>query len=378
MNTDKYLRKIFQIVFLAISLFAIFIGRVEANAQTESLEGQVINIIEKIDNNEDGEADVQKLEVKLLSGDKEGDTVEVKNSLTNEVGGIEYEMGDRVQLELNENDETGRNYYIVGYVRKIPILVLSLIFVILAILVGQIKGLTALISLGMTFVVIFTYTLPNMYAGKSPVIISIITILFIIPITFYVAHGFNKKTSISVVGALIAISLTVMFAQVAVNATRLTGFGTDEANILNVLSRKDFDMRGLLLAGMIISSVGVLDDVTISQAGVVEKLKEVNNKLKFKELFTQSMEIGHDHIASMINTLVLVYAGASLPLLLIFVESPKSLGNVINMPFIAEEIVRMIVGSVSLILAVPVTSLIASLVYEDEIVNSNLLQRNKK
>jgi uncharacterized membrane protein len=166
-------------------------------------------------------------------------------------------------------------------------------------------------------------------------------------------------------GSFISVIVTIVFAQVAVNATKLTGLGTDESTILNVISDKNFDMRGLLLAGMLISSVGVLDDVTISQAGVVKKLKELNPKFKFRDLFMQSMEIGHDHIASMINTLVLVYAGASLPLLLIFVESSRDVVDIINQEFIAEEIVRTLVGSVGLIIAVPVTSLIASLAYEE-------------
>ena len=162
-------------------------------------------------------------------------------------------------------------------------------------------------------------------------------------------------------GTLIALIITGILSSVFVEAARLTGFASEEAGFLRV-ARQMINIKGLLLAGIIIGVLGILDDITISQSAIVFQLKEANKKLKFNELYKRAMNVGQDHISSMVNTLVLVYAGASLPLLLLFIDNPQPFFEVINYEIIADEIVRTLVGSIGLILAVPITTLIAALV----------------
>ena len=153
-------------------------------------------------------------------------------------------------------------------------------------------------------------------------------------------------------------------ANIFVEAAKLTGFASEEAGFLQVAKQGAMNMKGLLLAGIIIGVLGVLDDITISQSAIVFQLKEANEKLKFNELYKRAMNVGQDHISSMVNTLVLVYTGAALPLLLLFIDNPHPFSEIVNYEIIADEIVRTLVGSIGLILAVPITTVIASLVAE--------------
>jgi len=188
--------------------------------------------------------------------------------------------------------------------------------------------------------------------------------LFIIPITFYLSHGFNKKTTVAVGGTVIALIITGILAGIFVEAAKLTGFASEEAGFLQVAKQGLVNIKGLLLAGIIIGVLGVLDDVTVSQSAIVFQLKQANAKIKAGELYKRAMDVGKDHISSMVNTLVLVYTGAALPLLLLFIDNPHPFSEVVNYEIIADEIVRTLVGSIGLVLAVPITTLIASLTAE--------------
>jgi uncharacterized membrane protein len=165
----------------------------------------------------------------------------------------------------------------------------------------------------------------------------------------------------AVAGTLIALGITGVLASIFVQSSHLTGFASDEANYLMVARHGTIDIHGLLLAGIIIGLLGVLQDITISQAAIVYQLKDATHSIKPIELFSRAMDVGRDHIASMSNTLILVYAGVSLPLLLLFVNSPLPFSQVINFELIAEEIVRTLVASIGLIIAVPITTLLTTL-----------------
>jgi len=183
--------------------------------------------------------------------------------------------------------------------------------------------------------------------------------LLIIPLTFYLSHGFNKKTTVAVFGTLISLVLTGLLAKYFVGWARLTGFASEEAGFLQVMRPGLVSMKGLVLAGIIIGVLGVLDDITIAQAAVVEQLRQTDPNLAPEDLFWRAMRVGQDHIASMVNTLVLVYAGAALPLLLLFVDTSSPFREIINHEAIAEEIIRTLVGSIGLIAAVPITTFLA-------------------
>ncbi len=257
-------------------------------------------------------------------------------------------------------------FYVMDYYRSDSILKLFIVFVILAMLVAGWKGISSIVGMGLSFVVIFKFILPKILAGADPIFVSVLGTCLIIPISFYLSHGFCKKTTVAIAGTIISLILTGVLAGIFVNILNISGFASEEAGFLSVEMGGNINMRGILLAGIVVSALGILDDITISQASIAYQLKKANPELNWMELNRKAMEVGRDHIASMVNSLVLVYAGASLPLLLLFVNNPHPFGEVINYEIIADEIVRTMVGSIGLILAVPITTVVASLVLSDK------------
>jgi uncharacterized membrane protein len=235
-----------------------------------------------------------------------------------------------------------------------------MIFAILALIVGGKWGITSILGMAFSFLIIFKFILPQIIKGSDPVLISIIGSFFIIPVTFYLSHGFNEKTHIAIAGTLISLFITGIFASIFVDFAKLTGFASEEAAFLNFEKQGSINIKGLLLSGIIIGTLGILDDITVSQSAIVYQLKSVNKRLKLRQLFNRAMKVGHDHVSSMVNTLVLVYTGASMPLLLLFINNPRPFTEVINYEIIADEIVRTLVGSAGLILAVPITTFLAA------------------
>jgi len=303
----------------------------------------------------------QELEIKITKGDLKGDIVIVQNGGNMFIDVNQYKKGDHITLNYNLDLNGENTYFITGYVRSGSMWLLAFIFTVLAVAVGGKKGIYSLIAMTLSFVLIFAFLLPQITAGADPVFTAILASLGIIPLTFYLSHGFSKKTTISIIGTLIALIATGILSTIFVRLTHLTGIGDEEAMFLQSLEILDFNLQGLLLAGIIIGTLGVLDDVTVAQTSIVYELYDVDKTLKFKEIFMRSMQIGRDHIASMINTLILVYTGASLPLLLIFTNSRFSLSEILNYEMLTTELVRTLVGSIGLILAVPITTYIASL-----------------
>jgi uncharacterized membrane protein len=178
--------------------------------------------------------------------------------------------------------------------------------------------------------------------------------------TFYLAHGLSLKTTVAVVGTALSLALTVLLASLMIDLVGLTGYASEEAAFLQLGESGIYNIRDLLLAGIVVGSLGVLDDVTVSQAAIVRQLREANPQFGFGELYRRAMQVGQDHIASMVNTLALVYSGAALPLLLLLRQSPLPLTYLLSQEMIAEEIVRMVVASIGLVGAVPLTTLLAA------------------
>ncbi len=312
----------------------------------------------------------QKLELKITKGPEKDKIITVENGNLPLANVVKYKLHDRVSVSV-EKDLSGNNIYNINdFIRTDSLLLLLIIFIVITIIIARFKGLTSILSMGITFGVIFKFILPQILNGQNPIIIAIIGSLIIIPVTFYLAHGFNKKTTIAILGTFIAMIITGVLASIFVELSRLTGLASEEAGFIAQVKQGSLNMKGLLLAGMMIGAVGVLDDITVAQAAIVEQLKAASEKLNLWDLYNRSMKIGQDHITSMVNTLVLVYAGASLPLLLIFVDNPHPFSEIINYEFIAEEVIRTMVGSIGLVLAVPVTTFLAALMFR-QIKNKN-------
>ncbi|NMB56381.1 YibE/F family protein [Candidatus Beckwithbacteria bacterium] len=269
-------------------------------------------------------------------------------------------------LLVNKNDQVILNYdtqnkifNIADFQRKDPLLFLFVIFLILVFIIAKKKGIMSLLGLVFSFFIIFYFLLPMINRGYNAILISIISAFFIAPATFYLAHGFNRKTSIALIGTFISLIITSILASIFIAATKLTGFASEEAGFLLVQKGNMLNIKSLILTGIIIGVLGILDDITIAQTGIVIQLKNTAKNISSKELYQKSLSIGQDHIASMVNTLILVYAGASLPLLLLFINNPSNLNMIINYEIIAEEIVRTLVASIGLILAVPITTFLS-------------------
>jgi uncharacterized membrane protein len=330
----------------------------------ETLEALVVEIIEEmsiIPEYSNEEQLYQKLKLLITKGSLKDREIVIESGNIPSVNLPKYKTGDKVIVSYTKDFEGNDTFYITDFVRRNSLFGLFIIFVLFVTVIGKLRGVTSLVGMAISFAIIFIFILPKILDGSDPILIAIIGSLFIIPITFYLSHGFNKKTSVAIIGTIIALIVTGILAGIFVEASRLTGFASEEAGFLQVVKGDVVNIKGLLLAGIIIGVLGVLDDITVSQSAVVFQLKDANPKIKFTELYKRSMDVGQDHISSMVNTLVLVYTGAALPLLLLFIDNPHPFSEVINYEIIADEIVRTLVGSIGLILAVPITTLLASL-----------------
>ena len=330
--------------------------------QEETLEGEVIKVLEEKQITPSGTAVsqlYQKLEVLITDGSIKGKKVEIENGNFPVVNTPKFKIGDQLVVSFGKDFEGNDRFYITDYVRRSPLFWLFVIFVGLTVFIGRWQGASSLVGMAISFLVIFSFILPRISAGYDPVWIAILGAIVIIPATFFLSHGLNKKTWIAVAGTIIALVLTGIIANFFVYFAKLTGFASEEATFLQAYRPGVINIQGLLLAGIIIGVLGVLDDITISQSAVVQELKQANSQLKASDLYKRAMNVGRDHIASTVNTLVLVYTGAALPLLLLFIDSSRPFSQVVNYEIIAEEIVRTLVGSIGLILAVPITTLIA-------------------
>ena len=224
---------------------------------------------------------------------------------------------------------------------------------------ARLRGFTALIGLGATFAVLLTFIVPAILAGRSPLLVAVVGSAAIMLIVLYLTHGFTTATSVAVVGTLSSLTLTGVLAAVATNAAYLTGVADDETVYLSV-SYGNVDMRGLLLAGILIGSLGVLDDIAVTQAATVEELATANPTLTASQLYRSATRIGRAHIASVVNTIILAYAGASLPLLLLITAGGRPVDQILTNEAVAQELIRSVVGTLGLIAAVPITTLLAA------------------
>lgn len=336
----------------------------------EKFEAIVTTIIEEKEIIPQGGTDkqlYQKIELRGTSGAYKDKKVIVENGNFASASIQKYSVNDKLYIS-HAKDITGNDmYYVTDFVRRDALLWLFVIFISVVLLIGRKYGFMSLLGMGLSFIVIFRYILPNILTGKNPVTTAIIGSFMIVPITFYLSHGWNKKTTVAIVGTIISLVITGILASIFVGLAKITGFSSEEASFVQIIHQGSVDIKGLLLAGIIISGIGVFDDITVSQAAIVVQLKETSPKLTLHNLYTKAMSVGHDHIASVVNTLVLVYTGSVLPLLVLFIGNPLPFSEVINTELIAEEIIKTLVASIGLILAVPITTYIAAYVFSKNI-----------
>jgi uncharacterized membrane protein len=328
---------------------------------SDTVRAQVIKILEEGDIDLGGHVQTYQIaRVNILSGQYAGIPMEIdygKRQLrTND---YLLAVGDQVIVSISKTPDNVINAYFVDFVRTAPLLWLFLIFCGSIILISQWKGLRALVSMLFSLVVIIGYIIPHILAGEDPLTVSIIGSVVLLGVSLYLTYGWNLKTHSSVLGMIFVLLLTGALSWIFVIFTRLDGSGDENSMYLMQVLQNPINLRGLLLGGYIIGALGVLDDLVTTQASAVFELHHADPTFKFRALYNSAMRIGQDHVAATVNTLVLAYAGASLPMLLLFSLARGDYGYLINFSFIAEEIVRTLVGSLGLIAAVPLTTVIA-------------------
>jgi uncharacterized membrane protein len=358
------------IVVLIFVFLAAIVGQpspgVEGNelapGESHTLRARVVAVLEE-GTIAQGEVEqpYQRLQLRILDGVLKGQEVEVEYGLlgfTNQTR--TFGVGDRVLVEHTRTLDGGDLFLITDYVRLGPLLWLTLLFVGATLLLSGWQGLRSVVGMAVSLVVIVGFIVPQILAGRNPVAVAILGSVVMMGISLYLVYGWNGKTHVAVAGLLLSLVLTGLLATWFVNWMRLSGFGAEEAGFLQIAGVQ-LDTQGLLLAGIIIGTLGALDDIAVGQSSAIVELSKANPRLNWQALFRHGMTIGRDHIAAMVNTLLLAYVGAALPLVLLFSVYTESLGITLNREIISEEIVRTLVGSLGLLAGVPLTSLIAAL-----------------
>jgi uncharacterized membrane protein len=295
--------------------------------------------------------------VRLLEGPDQGSTYDL--SLPDSPSTPDLEVGETVVVGRQQDPAPGFEYVLVDRERRPVLLALGLAFALAVVALGRLKGLAALAGLAATVAVLLTFVLPAILDGESPLQVAIVGAAVIAFLAIYLAHGFTAKSTVAVLGTLSGLALTAALGTVLVELAEISGFASEEALFVQAAGVQ-LNLSGLILAGIVIGSLGVIDDVTVTQASAVWELRAADPRMDRRDLFRAGLRIGRDHIASTVNTLVLAYAGASMPLLVLFVLAQQSLGTVANGEVVATEIVRSLVGSIGLVATVPVTTWLAS------------------
>lgn len=334
-----------------------------APGESEILRARVVEVLEEGVLDQGGVSQpYQLLRLNITGGSLTGQELTVEYGslvFTNE--SRLFRKGDRVLVERTSTMEGDDVFHVTDYVRTGPLLWLTFLFIAATLLLSGWQGLRSLLGMSVSLAVILIFIVPQILAGRNPMVVAILGSVVMMGISLYLVYGWKSKTHVAVLGLLLSLVLTGLLAVWSVNWTRLSGFGAEEAGFLQVAGVQ-LDTRGLLLAGIIIGTLGALDDITIGQSSTIFELSKANPRLTWQALFKHGMSVGRDHIAAMVNTLLLAYVGAALPLVLMFSVFTESLGVTLNREIIAEEIVRTLVGSLGLLAGVPLTSLIAAYV----------------
>jgi uncharacterized membrane protein len=294
---------------------------------------------------------------RLGQGPDKGETIELEFPDTPTTPDLD--RGDRVVLSYNPDAEPGFEYQYADRQRRPLLLWLTLLFAAAVIALGRWRGVAALAGLGASIFVILQFILPAVLDGRSPVLVAVVGASAIAYLALYLAHGPRTMTTVALLGTLGALAITVVLASVFSALAEFSGLSSEEAALVRI-GAENVSLSGLVLGGMVIGALGALDDMTVTQSSAVWELRVANPRFTRRELSRSAMRIGRDHVASTVNTLALAYAGAALPVLILFVQSRQSLGAVANSETVAVEIVRTLVGSIGLVASVPLTTWLAT------------------
>ncbi|MDP3995349.1 MAG: YibE/F family protein [bacterium] len=359
--------------FLSAALCAAFLGPSAALAQ-DTVQGYedrifkaaVVEILDEqvVEDEYTGTTAIQQ-NIKLVGLEGEWENKEITIDGINGIVVLEqqtYKAGDTVYVNQSIRPNQEDRFYVTDFVRTKSLWWMAGLFVLSVLAVARWKGMRALLVLGATFLIIIKFMVPQIIAGQNPLAISILGSIAILFLAIFGTEGFNKKSGVAFGAICIALLAVVGLSEWFTDLAHLSGLASEEAAYLLSVGDYSFDLRGVLLAGMVIGALGVLDDTVVSQVSLVKELTGAKPDMPPMAVFKTAMRVGTDHINAIINTLFLAYAGVSLPLLVLFViydQPTLSLEYVINGELIATEIVRTLAGSIALVLSVPIATALA-------------------
>jgi uncharacterized membrane protein len=352
------MKKFLLTVLLTVLCTFFGVGMVQAETY---FHGTVMTIVRN-GVNDVGDS-FQDVRVHIDSGDLEGVEKEIRIVESDEQKSRTLGLSDKV-IVVQSTELDGKESFVIADFYRFPkvMILLGIFFLIILWIVGRRRGLLSLLALGWSIAVLMLFIVPRIAHGANPFLISILGAFFIVIVSIALGHGLNRRTIVASIGTLLTLILSVVIAYLSIKFTRSFGMGTEDAQFLLSSPLGEIDLAGVLMAGIIIGTLGVLDDVTTAQAAAVEEIHFANKSLSVRELYKRGMSVGREHIIALVNTLVLAYAGASLPVLLLLSIYVQPIWVTLSSEMIVEEIVRTLSGSVSLILAVPITTYLAALV----------------
>ena len=366
-KTNKYKRLPFLgLVILLLAGFwpAISFGQGKSPAD-EIFKAKVLEVLKETSETDEAGVTIhqQNLRIRGLEGNWQNKELTIEG--INDIVFLEsarYQAGETIYVNRHIKANGEEQFYATDHVRTPALLWLALIFIASVLVIGRWAGFRALLVLVATFAIIMKFIIPYIIAGSDPIIIAIIGSLGILFLAIFGTDGFNRKSIVAFGSIVISLGVILFLSKFFTNFAHLYGLETEEAAYLLSLGNLHINLQGLLLAGIIIGALGVLDDIIMSQVSLVKELSDANPEMKPTTMFKTAMRVGTDHINAIVNTLFLAYAGVSLPLLVLFTiyNSPDlTVGSIINRELFATEIVRTLVGSIALVLAVPIATYLA-------------------
>lgn len=356
-------------IFLLLLLIPVFISaQDDGNSPSgdHTFKAKVIKILEENIIEREGGSSALQQNLLLKGLEKKWKDKEIKFEGISEIdviGANTYKVNDTVLVDEVENADGSIDYYVIDFVRSGYLFLLAFIFSLVIIVIGKKKGIKSLIGLVVSFFIIIKFIVPKIIEGGNPLVIGVLGALMILAIIIYLTEGWNKKSHIAVISVFFSLIATYILSWIFTHLTRLTGLAQEEATFLIGANSCAIDFKGLLLTGILIGTVGVLDDVIVGQVESVRQIKIANPNLTNMQVYKSAYEVGNTHLGAIVNTLFLTYAGASLPLLLLFYLNPTGIASftqVINNEMISTEIVRTFVGGIGVALSMPISTYLAS------------------
>ena len=364
--------KLFKLIIISLFIFLSFSSQALAeNIRNHDIEvpqqkyhqAKVIEVLEEKEEfiSDDYILKTQILSIEITNGDKKGDTAIIENEGIASLDRFrQLKEGDKIVVVENISNEEGK-YFFYDYNRFSPLIIILIIFALFVIYIGRKRGLGALLGLCFSIFILFYFIIPQIITGANPIYITLLGAFLIATGSLFLSHGFNRRTVLTWLSTITTLFVAIGLSTLLIDYLSLFGMGSEEAVYLSIGEYSSINLKGLLLSAMVIGTLGVLDDVTATQTAIVWELKKTNFNLKWRELYSKSLVVGREHIASLVNTLALAYAGAALPLfILLYTNEFVPFWLKVNSEPIAEEIVRTVLGSTALILAVPISSLFAA------------------